>query len=443
MANTGEMLYASLKGFVCVIKSNSNTNLVSETAWQTLGYLLKRKKHLLTMRVLHLVFGLVSSDSSGGSSNLNRENRSGFVELLGDIDIWCPFPVTSGNSKSGLGVFDSGSSTPDTGIRQQPSSEEPTPSGTFQHGPSTHNPQKFDFIQANVDLEKALYEHFLQLLNDDPKNSLDVLREANIVPKLLRRLMMSPSSINQGPIFLLLSHLLAHKGNASAVDLITFGHFISGTLPEMTKREPSLTDGIELRNKGLQLIHSLMYTGKVLNVGFCDELVHRLGFDFVLLFVTPNLHPSTLLWAIRILLLLITSSPTLKNKFRDGSISAWCFGKTAIAAQQCGGSLRNSYAMLPLKRQETRDGEDSSASGTPVSGPVSVIAGGLTGKSNKGLPGGWARLSWLLAQRCEDIRAEGTDVFPSEIWLILCAMVLSQPCRNVSLKMCGSDQVNS
>lgn len=420
MANTGEMLYASLKAFVCVVKSNAQTSLVSETAWQTLGFLLKRKKHLLTMRVLHLVFGLVSSDASGGNNNLNRENRSGFVELLGDIDIWCPFPMSNGNTKSNLGVFDSGPSTPENGFRKQPSAEDPTVSSTSLQGLVTQSVQKFEFLQSNVDLEKALYEHFLQLLNDEPKASLDVLREANIVPQLLRRLTLSSSSINQGPIFLLLSHLLAHKGNASAVDLITFGHFIAGMLPPLSKRETMITDGIELRNKGLQLIHSLMYTGKVLNVGFCDELVHRLGFDFVLLFTTSNLHASTVLWAFRILLLLITSSSTLKNKFRDGSHSAWCFGKTAIAAQQCGGSLRNSYAMLPLKRQETRDGDDSSASGTPVSGgPVSVIAGGLSGKSGKGLTGGWARLSWNLAQRCEDIRSEGTDTFPSEIWLIL------------------------
>jgi hypothetical protein len=67
MANTGESLYAALKALVCVVKSNcvnglGSANLLDRGSAQMLGYLLKKKKHLLSMRVLHLVFGLVSTD---------------------------------------------------------------------------------------------------------------------------------------------------------------------------------------------------------------------------------------------------------------------------------------------------------------------------------------------------------------------------------------------
>lgn len=68
MATTGEALYAALKALVCVVKSNSvngvsSATLLDRSSSQMLGYLLKRKKHLLSMRVLHLVFGLVSTES--------------------------------------------------------------------------------------------------------------------------------------------------------------------------------------------------------------------------------------------------------------------------------------------------------------------------------------------------------------------------------------------
>lgn len=455
MANSGESLYAALKALVCVVKSNSvngisSAVLLDRSSSQMLGYLLKKKKHLLSMRVLHLVFGLVSTELGAIRDN---GGGGGFNDLLGDLDIWCggntnyfavppsPSPVPAGEgliSKSGQ---ESMASTPGEflGVRQ-PSPARSSPTTT------TH----FDFSHA--DLEKALYEHCLQMLAEDCKNSLELLREAGIVPKLLRRL--SQSSPNQGSIFLLLSHLLAQGKGVSvhSQDLITFGHFVVGTLPSVSTRsrarEASLTETIELRNKCLQLIHSLMYTGKVLNVGFCEELVTRLGFDWVLLFCAPHLHPSTILWSLRILLLLLTSGPGLKNKFREGGSTSFCFGRTITAHSR--GS-----AILPLKKQDSKlglgdGGADSPGGNSPVSSAgaaVASIASGLagggkgSGGGGKQVAGGWARLSWLLGQRAEDVKTEGNDILPTEVWLILCAMTLSQPCRNVSMKVGEGDPV--
>jgi hypothetical protein len=75
MANTGEALYAALKALVCVVKSNSvngasSATLLDRSSSQMLGYLLKRKKHLLSMRVLHLVFGLVSTETYSSTKEL-------------------------------------------------------------------------------------------------------------------------------------------------------------------------------------------------------------------------------------------------------------------------------------------------------------------------------------------------------------------------------------
>lgn len=406
MANTGEALYAALKALVCVVKSNSingacSATLVDRVSSQTLGYLLKRKKHLLSMRILHLVFGLVHTDQ--GSYN-NEFEYGGFNDLLGDLDIWCGTTIPySHPSPSPC------SETPQFKFTESALTSPSLLSGSTQ----LESSQQFDFSHA--DLEKALYEHFLQLLTEDNKNALQLLRDTQIVPKLLRRL--SQASPNQPSIFLLLSHLLAqNKGTSSSLDLITFGHFVVGTLPNVNAsvpcrdRESSLTETIELRNRCLQLIHSLMYTGKILNIGFCEDLVNRLGFDFVLLFAAPHLHPSTILWSLRILLLLLTSSPSLKNKFRDGTPSAFCFGKTIINH-----SVGENRSLLPLKKQDSKLGisdDDSPDRTSPVAAAgatVASIASGITGKGTGGkqTAGGWGRLSWVLGQRCEDIRTEG------------------------------------
>jgi len=445
MATTGEALYAALKALVCVVKSNSvngasSVTLVDRSSWQMLGFLLKRKRNLLSMRVLHLVFGLVSTDISSAAM---KEQRGGFADLLGDLEIWC-----GGSTFHHAGCHKGSSSAENVSEASTPSENTGTLVKKQIGSESNSQAQHFDF--NHVDLEKALYEHFLQMLTEDTKNSLEVLREAEIVPKLLRRL--SQNTPNQASVFLLLSHLLAHKTSMSSADLITFGHFVVGTLPaDSVCREGSLTETIELRNKCLQLIHSLMYTGKVLNVGFCEELVTRLGYDFILLFLAPHLHPSTLLWALRVLLLLLTSSPTLKNKFRDGATSTFGFGRTITYHYNlCGG--RNGGAILPLKKQDSKlgisDDESPLGGSSPVSSGTGVtvasIASGLTGKGGAGgrnVAGGWARLSWLIGQRCEDVRTEGTDILPTEVWLILCAMVLSQPCRNVSMKIGEGDQM--
>ncbi|CAG7725994.1 unnamed protein product [Allacma fusca] len=331
MATTGEALYASLKSLVCVVKSNcvngaTSSTLVDRSCWQMLGYLLKRKKNLLSMRVLHLVFSLINSDTGTGNS--------GFTELLGDLDIWVD-------------------------------------------------------IDQDVDLEKPVYDHFYQLLADDQKNTLELLRQANMTTKLLHRLTQNPN--NQ--ILAILGHLLHTKPSS---DLTTYGHFVISTLAMDGVRE-EMTNTVELRNKCLQLIHSLMYTGKVLNVGFCEELIGRLGYDFILLFCETNIHPSSMLWALRILLLCLTSSPGLKAKFKDPS--SFSFVRTA--------SFQN--VILPLRKQEDE----------------------IVRKT--GVVGGWARLSLLLSQRCEEIHGDSL-LMPDEVWLIICAMVLSQPCRNVSMK---------
>lgn len=50
---------------------------------------------------------------------------------------------------------------------------------------------------------------------------------------------------------------------------------------------------------------------------FCEETVQVLGMDWPLLFLQSHIHPSTVVWGLRILVVL-GSIPTLLQKFREG-----------------------------------------------------------------------------------------------------------------------------
>jgi len=58
---------------------------------------------------------------------------------------------------------------------------------------------------------------------------------------------------------------------------------------------------------------------------FCDDFVRVLGLDWVLLFMQPSVHSSSIIWAYKILATLC-SVPTLMVKFREASSNGgWLF----------------------------------------------------------------------------------------------------------------------
>ena len=56
------------------------------------------------------------------------------------------------------------------------------------------------------------------------------------------------------------------------------------------------------------------------HVNYCEDVAQVVGFDWVLLFVQENLHPTTVVWGLRILATLL-SLPQLMLKFR--TVSCW------------------------------------------------------------------------------------------------------------------------
>uniref|UniRef100_A0A8D8WKM9 WD repeat and FYVE domain-containing protein 3 n=1 Tax=Cacopsylla melanoneura TaxID=428564 RepID=A0A8D8WKM9_9HEMI len=273
MAQDIESLYAGVKALVCVVKSNkvAEEEMDRRRGYQTLAMLLCRKQHLLNSHILHLTFSLVGTvDSRRESSSI--PNPTAFQDLLCDVDMWHSAPG---------------------------------------------------------ELQRSLFEHLNELVaeSNEKRANLRIVQEMNIVPRLLQMLTVMQSVHTRQVLVELIGALLANQPIPS--QLLEFGQFVVSTLPCSDTSEEGIpieegvvadnAKNIILRNRCLELLHSLLFTVKnTVNLPFCEVMVQTLGFDWVLLFLQTHLHTSTVILGMRILLVLGCAS-SLVQRFREGS----------------------------------------------------------------------------------------------------------------------------
>ncbi|XP_071507653.1 WD repeat and FYVE domain-containing protein 3-like [Diadema antillarum] len=298
MATDVEGLYAAVKALVCVIKNNSPAieEMQRSQGYQILAYLLKKKKHLLNSHILHLTFSLVGTIDSGRESTV-IPHHTAFEDLLCDLEIW-------------------------------------------------HN--------APSELQRSLYEHFLELLTDssEAEKNRRLLRQLQMVSRLL--LMLQDSSLSCGTVKAIANVLgVLLQGVPIPTDLLLFGQFLASTLPTVDEKtitpvelqewstcesEPSLkswkdSDSMSddttslvsahtvcLRNTLLETLFRLLFyanSGSI-STPTCDEVQRVLGFDWLLLFMQGHLHPTTAITALRILVAMLNNQTTI-SRFREGA----------------------------------------------------------------------------------------------------------------------------
>lgn len=261
MAQDVESLYAGVKALVCVVRSNKSAQAEMDRrkGYQTLAMLLKRKRQLLNSHILHLTFGLVGTvDSQKETSSI--PNLMAFQDLICELEVW-------------LGA----------------------PGG----------------------LIKSLLEHLLELATEAAHrtHNLRTMRELQLVTKLLHIIPEVKNSNTKQVLLQLLSVLLG--GQPRPNDLLCFGQFISSTIPpsNQTERDLSLREGdgekegegeqILLRNRCLQLLHGLLFTQRnTVNGIVCEEIARVLGTDWLMSFMQVHVHSSTVIWAMRLLVIL-------------------------------------------------------------------------------------------------------------------------------------------
>ncbi|XP_014261988.1 WD repeat and FYVE domain-containing protein 3 isoform X2 [Cimex lectularius] len=367
MAQDVESLYAGVKALVCVVKSDrvAQCEMDRRRAYQTLAMLLRRKKQILNSHILHLIFSLVGTVDSGRESS-SIPNIMAFQDLLCDIEVW---------------------------------------------------------HEAPGDLQRSLFEHLYELVaeSSEKKCNINLIRQMRLIQRLLYILPAVASNPTRDLMLTLLGALLLAQPDTS--DILAFGQFIISTLPCSTTasektiilQEPSHTssgnsfdhaDHVEifdsgegassiiLRNRCLQLLHSLLFTPRnAVNTSFCEEIALVLGMDWPLLFLQPQLHSSTVIWGLRILVVLC-SIPNLMIKFKDGaSCGGWLHVADLVLQNRMGVVLAGCQLGSAIPKRESKI-------------------------ENTGTPG-FQQLTWLLQHH--------TDV--SQIYFLLMALMMGQPVK--------------
>lgn len=139
------------------------------------------------------------------------------------------------------------------------------------------------------------------------------MRELQLVSKLLYIINDVKVVSTRNVLIQLLAALLGGQPRPS--DLLCLGQFMAFTLPLPSQTErginPKESDGesegeqIILRNKCFNVIHGLLFTARnLVNTIVCEEISRVLGVDWLLSFMLENVHPSTVLWALRIMVVL-------------------------------------------------------------------------------------------------------------------------------------------
>ena len=161
------------------------------------------------------------------------------------------------------------------------------------------------------------------------------MREFALVEKLLTILKKSDCRNSNTTLLLeIMRGLLCTNPRVS--DVLCFALFTTATLsfPTVEKRMKTINEGMAmapeqdqenvqqsnkviLRNQCLKLFFTLLHTGDDIHINYCEDVVQVVGFDWILLFLHADLHRSTVIWGMRILMTLL-SLPTLMQKFRTG-----------------------------------------------------------------------------------------------------------------------------
>lgn len=382
MSQDVESLYAGVKALTCVGKSNkaAQAEMDRKRCYQTLAMFFKKKKSLLNSHILHLTFSLVGTVNSGQETSAAIPNVTAFQDLLCDLDIW---------------------------------------------------------LNAPNSLLRSLLEHLLELASEsgEKRTNNKIMRELQLVPKLLHIICDISENQTKEILFTLLSILLS--GQPRPGDLLHFGQFITAKLPLSGENEKlidlsqlvsnkdfTLIDNYEmaacnnirniiLRNRCLLLLHSLLFTMKnTVNSTICGEISRVLGHDWILLFMQPHMHSSTVIWSMRILVVLLAND-TLITRFREGTSNGGYLRNTELISQNKDAVVLASNSQLP---NAVPAGQSSIGSQQGVVLP-SQIAGEV--KVQALVINGFQYLEWLLPSHLE---------IP-ELYFLITAIIMGQPVK--------------
>uniref|UniRef100_A0A182NVL5 WD repeat and FYVE domain-containing protein 3 n=1 Tax=Anopheles dirus TaxID=7168 RepID=A0A182NVL5_9DIPT len=357
MSHNIESLYAAVKALTCILRTSklARQEMNQRRFYQTLGMLYKRKKMLLNSHILHLTFNLVGTVHSGHETS-TIPNVTAFQDMLCDFPIW---------------------------------------------------------LDQSNDLIRSLLEHLLELITESNEKivNIRIMQDLQCLSKLLY---ITEDICEEGAekaLFALVQILLSYQIRAN--DLLLFGQYITKCIPTMTahtihEAEKQTDRHVHTRNRCLSILHHLCFgANNVINWRFCDELSRVLGLEWVLLLMQPHLHYSTMIWAFRLLVLMLTREPVL-TRFREG--------KCSIAEE---GYLKNTEIIMQSR--------NAILLSTKLPTQASAVSATNTVLEDSGLSHhqplhlmGFTYLEWLLMHR----------INVPEVFSLLIALIIGYPVKS-------------
>lgn len=105
------------------------------------------------------------------------------------------------------------------------------------------------------------------------------------------------------------------------------------TKTDIDPAEADIIANILLRNRCLGILHKLLFTPRnTVNNTICDDISRILGLDWILLLMQPQVHPSTVVLGLRILIVLC-SNETIIGRFREGTLNGGYLKFTELVSQ--------------------------------------------------------------------------------------------------------------
>lgn len=150
------------------------------------------------------------------------------------------------------------------------------------------------------------------------------MRELQLVSKLLYVINEVKIVTTKNVLIQLLAALLG--GQPRPTDLLCLGQFMAYTLPLPSQTERGVIpkegdnekdcegEHIILRNKCFHVLHGMLFTARnLINTIVCEEISRVLGMDWLLSFMMENVHQTSVLWALRLFVILCSGQGQPSN----------------------------------------------------------------------------------------------------------------------------------
>lgn len=183
----------------------------------------------------------------------------------------------------------------------------------------------------------------------------------------------------------------------------------------MDSQQKEVIRSIHLRNRSLRLLHSLLFTSRnTVNQHLCDDISRILGMDWILLLLQPQIHPSTVILGLRILVVLCANE-TIIGRFREGVQNGGYLKFTEQVSQSDKGLVFASQINSP---QPTASASSLVTTVQPGASQLPAQIASEVKTAILRIPG-FQYLEWLLPQHLE----------VPEIYFLLTALIMGQPVK--------------